>query len=55
MEQVESRLNDMSLINADGVQSLETKWGWSLTDLYRNALHFYKGKCQPLSIAVLCQ
>lgn len=45
MEQVESRLNDMSIINADGVQSLETtKWGWSLTDLYRNALNFYKGK-----------
>lgn len=46
MEQVESRLNDMSIINTEGVQSLETKWGWSLTDLYRNALNFYKGKCQ---------
>lgn len=54
MEQIESRLNDMSIINADGVQPLETKWGWSLTDLYRNALNFYKGtyekkeKCQFL-------
>lgn len=38
MEQVESRLNDLSMTSND-----ETKWGWSLTDLYRNALSFYKG------------
>lgn len=42
MEQIESRLNDISIVNKDG-QSTETKWGWSLTDLYRSALSFYKG------------
>lgn len=43
MEQIESRLNDMSIISNDG-QSIDMKWGWTLTDLYRNALGFYKGK-----------
>lgn len=38
MEQIESRLSDMTIVSND-----ETKWGWSLTDLYRNALSFYKG------------
>lgn len=42
MEQIESRLNDVSMINNDE-QTIETKWGWPLKDLYRNALCFYKG------------
>lgn len=43
MEQIESRLNDVSIIGND-TQTIETKWGWPLKDLYRNALSFYKGK-----------
>lgn len=42
MEQIESRLNDVSIISNDE-QTIETKWGWPLKDLYRNALSFYKG------------
>lgn len=42
MEKIESRLGDMSIISNDS-QPAETKWGWSLMDLYRNALSFYKG------------
>lgn len=38
MDQIESRLNDMSIINKD-----ETKWGWPLTDLYKESFFFYKG------------
>lgn len=43
MEQIESRLNDVSIKNNDA-QTIETKWGWSLMDLYRSALSFYKGR-----------
>lgn len=43
MEKIESRLSEVSITKND-VQSIEIKWGWSLKDLYRNALHFYKGK-----------
>lgn len=38
MDQIESRLNDMSIVSEN-----DTKWGWPLIDLYRNALSFYKG------------
>lgn len=49
MEQIESRLNDMSIISSD-----DTKWGWSLTDLYRNALGFYKGnKIENIHFSVI--
>lgn len=47
MERIESRLNDTSIISSDG-QSNDTKWGWTLLDLYRNALSFYKGKIMPI-------
>lgn len=50
MEQIESRLNDVSIKNNDA-QTIETKWGWSLMDLYRSALSFYKGRSKkPINI-----
>lgn len=42
MDKIESRLNELAITNND-VHSIDTKWGWPLKDLYRNALSFYKG------------
>lgn len=53
MEQVGSRLNEMSIISNDG-QSTEMKWGWTLMDLYRNALSFYKGKIITMIEMIYC-
>lgn len=51
MEKIESRLSKVSITNND-VQSIEIKWGWSLKDLYRNALNFYKGKFECFLINI---
>lgn len=42
MENLESRLNDVSVNDKDG-QAVDTKWGWPLKELYRHGLAFYKG------------
>lgn len=41
MEHLKSRLNEMSIGSENN--SNENKWGWSLKDLYRHGLNFYKG------------
>lgn len=52
MENIETQLNEMSVINTDE-PSIEYKWGWPLKDLYRSGLAFYKGNYSTFPVITL--